>query len=152
MAYEPINRRQVVEALREFGSMNRYELAEHLGWDVAKVGTTIASTRWLLPEKVFRIVSYKDAVHDGRLRQVAVFDAQAGADVARPSLNSPARRKKTQARYRDKNRAGINAKHRTKRAKDIGLPPVVNPWLHLAPPNLRAAMSQRSLPQPPARH
>lgn len=62
MAYQPINRSQIVQALQEFGPMTRYELAEHLGWTVEKVGTTISSTRHLKPGQVFRIVGYEQGV------------------------------------------------------------------------------------------
>lgn len=149
MAYEPINRRQVIEALREFGPMTRYDLAEHLGWTPGKVGTTISSTRWLLPGQVFRIVRYRDRIYQGRLQQVAVFAAEAGTDAVRPAMDADSRRLLINARYREKNRASINAKDRARRARAQGADVVVNPWLQLAPPNMRAAMSQRP-PAPPS--
>ena len=144
MPYEPINRSRIVAALQECGPMTRHELAEHLGWPVPKVGTTISSTRWLKPRQVLRIVSYRHIV--GRhARDVAVFAAQAGPDVPKPRADPALRRKQSQARYRDKNRAAIQAAARLKRASDAGREVVVNPWLGLAPTNLRSAMSQRRL-------
>lgn len=141
MPYEPINRRRVVAALQEYGPMTRYELAEVLGWSVATVGTTIGSTRWLLPEKVFRIVKYR-AVTGSRGRDVAVFAAEAGPDIQRKPVDKQKRRKETQARYREKNRAAILARHRVSRAKRKGKPVVVNPWIALAPKEVRSAMTQ----------
>jgi len=143
MPYEPINRRQIVAALQEHGPMTRHEIAEHLGWPIAKVGTTMSSTRWLLPGKVLRIVGYR-AITGRYARDVAVFAAQAGPDLARPAADPVQRRQAAQARYRDKNRVAIKAAARLKRARDTGRDVVVNPWLDLAPPNMRAAMSQRS--------
>ena len=123
--------------------MTRYELAEVLGWSVATVGTTISSTRWLLPHQVFRIVGYR-AVTGSRGRDIAVFAAQAGPDIQRKPINKAQRRKVTQARYREKNRAVIQAKDRLARAQKTGAPVVINPWIALAPAQMRAAMTQRS--------
>ena len=136
MAYQPINRSQIVQALQEFGPMTRYELAEHLDWTVAKVGTTIGSTRWLHPGKIFRIVRYEQGV-----RVVAVFAAEAGEDAPMPWVNKRARQRKSNARWRDKNRASINAKNRITDAKRAGRAVAVNPWSQLAPPDMRATMS-----------
>lgn len=142
MPFEPINRSQVVDALQEFGPMTRYELAEHLGWPAAKVGTTIGSTRWLLPEKVFRIVGYKP-VTGFRGRDVAIYAAQAGPDIARKPIDKVKRRRVSQARYREKNRAVISTRDRIARAAKAGRQTVVNPFLMLAPPAVRSAMTQR---------
>lgn len=116
--------------------MTRYELAEHLNWEVAKVGTTIGSTRWLHPGKVFRIVGYEQGV-----RVVAIFAAEAGEDAAPPRINKVRREKQKNARYRNKHRASINAKGRIKNAERAGVAVAVNPWINLAPPNMRATMS-----------
>lgn len=144
MPYEPINRRRVVAALQEHGPMTRYELAELLEWDVSKVGTTIGSTRWLLPQKVFRIVGYR-AVTGSRGRDVAIFAAEAGPDIQRKPIDKEKRRKATQARYREKNRAAILARHRVSRAKRSGKPVLINPWITLAPKENRSAMAQPGL-------
>jgi hypothetical protein len=141
MPYEPINRRRIVAALQECGPMTRHELAEHLGWPVPKVGTTISSTRWLLPGQVLRIVGYR-AVTGRYARDVAVFAAQSGPDAPKPAAKPKARRKETQARYRDKHRHAIQAKARIKRAQEAGRDVAINPWLQLAPPSLRSAMTR----------
>lgn len=140
MPYEPINRRQVVAALQEFGPMTRFELAELLGWDVPKVGTTIGSTRWLLPQKVFRIVGYR-AVTGSRGRDVAIFAAEAGPDIQRKPVDQKKRDKEVAARYREKNRASILARNRISRARRSGKAVAINPWMALAPKELRAAMA-----------
>lgn len=142
MPYEPINRRRVVAALQEHGPMTRFELAEVLGWSVATVGTTIGSTRWLLPHQVFRVVGYR-AVTGSRGRDIAIYAAQAGPDVQRKPVDQAQRRKVSQARYREKNRAVIQAKDRLARAQKAGAPVVINPWIGLAPTQMRAAMTQR---------
>ena len=137
MAFEPINRSQVVAALKEHGPMTRYELADHLGWPVKKAGTTISSTRNLKPGQVLRIVSYRIGV-----RVVAVFAAEAGEDAAPPPINKKRREKQKNARYRNKHRATINAKARIKNAERAGVVVAVNPWINLAPPDMRATMAR----------
>lgn len=141
MSFEPINRSQVVAALREAGPMSRLELAEYLGWPVSKVGTTIASTRWLLPGKVFRVVRY-DPVIGRRARDVAVFAAQEGPDVKRTPVDQTTRRKQVEARYRRNHRARINARNRASKAG--GAPITINPWLQLAAPATRSRMTRRA--------
>lgn len=137
MAYQPINRSQIVQALQEFGPMTRYELAEHLGWTVEKVGTTISSTRHLKPGQVFRIVGYEQGV-----RVVAVFAAEAGEDKSPPQIDKTQRKKLKNARWREKNLAVISTKGRIANAARDGLPVAVNPWITLAPPTIRATMSR----------
>ena len=143
MAYQPINRSQVEAALKECGPMTRFELAEYLGWSVAKVGTTIASTRWLLPGQVFRIVRYVP-ITGRRGRDVSVYAAQPGRDAPRKPSDQVERRRQVQARYRDNHRARINARARAQKARD-GAPTVLNPWLQLAAPELRASMARSTL-------
>lgn len=139
MKFQPINRSQVVGALKAAGPMTVEEIAEHLGWKGKKVSTTIGSTRWLLPEQVFRIVRYVQ-VFGRRSRDVAVYAAEPGADAPKRPINVAKRRKQTEARYRDKHRAIINARNRASYAAKRG-EVVVNPWIQLAPPQLRAFMS-----------
>lgn len=133
MKYQPIHRSRIVAALQECGPMTVLDLADHLGLSKDIVGSCISSTRWLLPQQVFRAVRYQP-VTGRRGRDLAVYAAEAGPDA--PHRVDPAkRRKQSEARYRDKNRALINARSRTRDAA----PP--NPWLMLAPPALRSAMS-----------
>lgn len=139
MAFQPINRSQVVAALKSVGPMTIEEIAEHLGWERIKASTTIGSTRWLLPKQVFRIVGYVQ-VTGRRCRDLAVYAAEAGADMPKPAVNAAKRRKQTEARYRQKHRAIINARNRASTASKRGAA-TINPWMQLAPPQLRAFMS-----------
>lgn len=119
--------------------MSRLELAEYLGWSTAKVGTTIASTRWLLPEQVFRVVSYQP-ITGRRARDVAVYAAEAGPDEKKKAVNAHVRRKKTWERYRKENKALISARNKAANAKASD-PHNINPWTQLAAPSLRAYMA-----------
>lgn len=139
MKFQPINRSQVVTALETVGPMTVVELADHLGWKRAKVGTTIGSTRWLLPEQVIRIVRYVPVI-GRRGRDIAVYAAGAGADAPKPPTNTAKRRKQSEARYRHKHRAIINARNQATSAAKRGNS-VINPWAQLAAPQLRAFMS-----------
>lgn len=115
------------------------ELAEYLGWKSEKVTTTISSTRWLLPEQVFRIVGYVQ-VTGRRCRDLAVYAAEAGTDTPKPAVNATKRRKQAEARYREKHRAIINARNQAGNAAKRGTA-AINPWAQLAAPQLRAFMS-----------
>lgn len=119
--------------------MTATELAEYLGWKSEKVTSTISSTRWLLPEQVFRIVRYVP-VTGRRSRDLAVYAAEAGADAPKPAVNAAKRRKQAEARYRHKHRAIINARNQASSAAKRGAP-TVNPWAQLAAPQLRSFMS-----------
>lgn len=139
MKFQPINRSQVVAALQSAGPMTVVELAEYLGWKSEKVTTTIASTRWLLPGLVFRIVRFVP-VTGRRSRDLAVYAAEAGADVPKPTVNADKRRKQTEERYRRNHRAIINARNQASAAAKRGTT-TINPWAQLAAPQLRAFMS-----------
>lgn len=116
--------------------MTRLELAEYLGWSAEKVGTTIASTRWLLPEQVFRVVRYAP-VTGRRARDLAVYAAEAGTDEPKKRIDLVKRRKQTEARYRQKHRAVISARNQASNATKRG----INPWANLAQPKMRAHMA-----------
>jgi len=139
MKFQPINRSQVVATLQDNGPMTRLELAEYLGWSTAKVGTTIATSRNLHPEKIFRIVGHRQ-VTGRRARDVAIYAAEAGPDVKKKPVDTAKRRKATEARYRENHRAIINARNQAASfaKKDSA---AINPWAQLAAPNLRAYMS-----------
>jgi hypothetical protein len=139
MKFQPINRSQVVAALKAAGPMTATELAEYLGWESRKVTTTIGSTRWLLPEQVLRIVRYVP-VTGRRGRDLAVYAAEAGADAPKPAVNAARRRKQTEARYRHKHRAIINARNQASSSAKRGAP-AINPWAQLASPVLRGTMA-----------
>lgn len=133
MKFQPIHRSRIVAALQEAGPMTRQEIADYLDLSAEIVGACIASTRWLLPQQIFRIARYQP-VTGRRSRDLAVYAAEAGADALH-IVNRAKRRKQAEARYREKHRASINARGRT-----ATMAPV-NPWLQLAPPEIRGAMS-----------
>ena len=119
--------------------MTRYEIADHLEWPLEKVSTTINSMRRARPGLLLRIVRYRQEV-----RVVAVFAAEAGEDAPRPRRDHKKRDKQKQNRYVDKNRAAINAKNRLRSAAESGKAVAMNPWLQLAPPNMRPTVMRIS--------
>lgn len=133
MKFQPIHRARIVAALQESGPMTSAEVAEYLDLPHKIVRACIASTRWLLPQQVFRIVRYQP-VTGYRGRDLPMYAAEAGPDAAH-IVNPAKRRKQAEARYREKHRALINARGRT----TVTAP--ANPWLQLAPPEIRGAMS-----------
>lgn len=139
MKFQPINRSQVVAALKDNGPMTRLELAEFLGWSADKVGTTIATSRHLLPEQVFKVVGHMP-VTGRRARDVAIYVAEAGPDVIKKRVNGAQRRKATEARYRKNHRAIINARNQAANAVKRGKTGL-NPWAQLAAPQFRAYLS-----------
>lgn len=133
MKFQPIHRARIVAAPQESGPMTSAEVAEYLDLPHKVVRACIASTRWLLPQQVFRIVHYQP-VTGYRGRDLPVYAAEEGPDAAH-IVNPAKRRKQAEARYREKHRASINARGRT----TVTAP--ANPWLQLAPPEIRGAMS-----------
>lgn len=133
MKFQPIHRARIVAALQESGPMTSAEASEYLDLPHKVVRASIASTRWLLPQQVFRIVRYQP-VTGYRGRDLPVYSAETGPDAAH-IVNPAKRRKQAEARYREKHRASINARGRT----TVAAP--ANPWLQLAPPEIRGAMS-----------
>lgn len=113
--------------------MTAKEVAEYLDLPQKIVNASIASTRWLLPQQVFRVVRHQP-VTGHRGRDLAVYAAEAGADAPH-HVNRAKRRKQVEARYREKHRASINARGRTLTSTPV------NPWLQLAPPEIRGAMT-----------
>ena len=133
MRFQPIHRARIIAALQDAGPMTSEEVAEYLDLPQKVVRTCIASTRWLLPQQVFRIVRYQP-VTGYRGRDLPVYAAEAGSDAPH-IVNRAKRRKQAEARYREKHRASINARGRA----TVMAP--VNPWLQLAPPEIRGAMT-----------
>lgn len=115
--------------------MTIHEIAEEASLPLDAVKRAITSTRYLHPEKFFRVVAYRPVT--GRYaKDLRVYAAEPGADA--PQRTKPAQREKArQARYRDKHRALINARARARKAKEKA----TNPWLGLANPGTRARMS-----------
>ncbi len=137
MPNPPVNRSRILVTLQECGPMTRHDLAEHLDWPLEKVSTTINSARHLRPGLLFRIVRYEQGV-----RVLAVFAAEEGQDAPRPPRNHKKRNKQKADRYLGKNRAVANAKNRLRNAAVAGLAVVTNPWLQLAPPEMRPTMTR----------
>lgn len=127
-------------ALRKYGPMHVRSLAEHLDWTVERAARTIINTRRLHPGKLIRVIGY-ERVQDGKGKDLSIYAAGAGDDIQRRAVHERRRRLTTQARYRERNRAIINAKHRAWRAKKKGEKAVVNPWMQLAHPEVRSFMT-----------
>lgn len=135
----PPARNAVIAAIRKHGPMTCAEVAEVLGWTVARTHGVIANTRRLQPNKVFRVIRYQRSV--GKGKDASVYAARPGEDVPRPSVDQQARDKEKCQRYRDKHRATINARHRQARAAKAGSPAPQNPWMQLAAREVRPAMT-----------
>ncbi|WP_054074780.1 ArsR family transcriptional regulator [Comamonas testosteroni] len=138
MKFQPIHRSRIVAALQEEGPMTAKEIAEYLGMPKETVNSCISSTRFLLPEQVFRVVRHQPVI-GYRGRDLAVYAAEAGPDATH-QVNRPARKKQAEARYRKKHRATINA-----RGLIASMAPV-NPWMQLAPPEIRGVMTIQARP------
>lgn len=141
MSNPPKNRSPIIAVLRQHGPMTAHEIAEHLDWPPSKVVRTIASTRWLLPGKVFRVVRYVPVIGK-RARDQAVYAARRGPDAPR-TADPVERRRQAQARHRTAHRARINARSL---ARHVGRerPAASNPWMQLAHPSLRSHMARTS--------
>lgn len=132
----------ITKALKDFGPMTKEEIAEHTGISLVQVATSIDCARNLLPKKIFRIVKwYEQPGVWGRY--LAIYAAGPGPDAKRKVLTKAERKAKNDALYRERNRAAINAKHRARRAKELGREAVANPWAQLVPPASRASLFQQ---------
>lgn len=140
MPGQPIFRDKVRAALLEHGPMTKEEVADLLQLPRNVVAAAIKSARYRYPEQIFRAVGYKRP-SDGHGSDVTVYAAEAGSDKPR-NHDKRKRRLKAQAKYREKNRASINARHRARRARMAGKETAINVWAALAPKELRAAMTQ----------
>lgn len=129
----------VLAALNECGPMHIRALAEHLEWPVEKAHRTVSNARRNKPGQRIRVVGY-ERVQEGKGKDLSIYAAQAGEDVPRTPGKAKRRRLQTQARYRDKHRAVINARHRVRR-QEKGQPLVPNVWAQLAPKEIRHAMT-----------
>jgi len=135
-------RNAVIAVLKEHGPMTIPEIADHLAWDLPRTRSVIANGRRLHPGKLFRIIAYRRAT-ESKGKDTGVFAAQAGPDKPR-NPDKIARRKKTQASYRRRHQALINARHRKWRAEKQGRELVPNIWAPLLPSSansVRAYMS-----------
>lgn len=115
------------------------EVAEVLGWTIARTHGVIANGRRLHPGKLFRVVRYRPSI--GKGKDQSVYAAQAGPDMPRAEVDVKTRRLQALQRYRKKHRATINARHRRARAAKAGSAAPPNPWMLLAPPEVRSTMT-----------
>lgn len=128
----------VLHVLQTLGPMTYRQIASHLGWETEVVHRTIANARVSKPEQMFAIVGYLHDPNDVRTKDQSIYSAEGGEDVPRPKVKTRVRRIAVQARYRDKNRARINASLRTRRAEKAGkAAPVASPWAGLLNPPKR---------------
>lgn len=151
----PPIRTAVIAVLKTRGPMTVCEIAEELDWSIRRVHGVIANGRRLHPEKLFRVVAYKPS--EGK--DLSVYAARPGKDAPR-EVDKRARQLARQTRYRKKHAAVVNARHRARRALKREQPTAVNPWMQLAPKELRGAMTMaandnqqqtRSISPPPQR-
>lgn len=134
-----VNKPRIIEALRESGPMTKQEIADYTGLPFSKVASCIDSARYLYPGKIFRIVEFRPQVGVFGI-PIAVFTHAGGPDAPKLQRTDAERKKINDARYREKNRASINAYHRARRSRIAGVAPTMNPWLQLAAPSSRAGM------------
>ncbi len=132
----PPVRNAVIAVLKARGPMTVREIAEELDWPVSRVHGVIANGRRLHPEKLFRVVAYKPS--EGK--DLSVYAARPGKDTPR-DVDKRARQLARQTRYRKKHAAVVNARHRARRALKREQPTAVNPWMQLAPKDVRTAMT-----------
>lgn len=132
----PPVRNAVIAVLKARGPMTVREIAEELDWPVSRVHAVVANARRQHPEKLFRAVSYRPKGKD-----TSVYAAMPGKDAKRQPIDKEARARERFARYRQRHRAAINARLRAKRAAKRKQPTAINPWMQLAPKELRSAMT-----------
>lgn len=140
----PNYRAQIIALLKLHGPMTAADIADRLDMSTIKVGAVIASARFQHPGKLIRIVRYVPLTGK-RLRDICVFAAKPGPDVQRKPYEGDKlakRRAETKARYRDRNRAAINARSHVRKTARTGRPIATNPWLQLADPAVRATMAR----------
>ena len=136
----PPVRNAVIATIKEHGPMTCADTAGLMGWTVERVHGAIASARRRCPGQIFRVVGYQRAA-DGKGKDASIYAAQPGDDVPRPAVNKKARRNATQANYRKRHKAIVNARLRMSRAKNKGRGVSNNIWMQLADKSARSAMS-----------
>lgn len=136
----PPARNAVLAALKKHGPMTARALADVLDWTVERAHRTVINTRRLRPGQLIRVIGF-ERVTEGKGKDMQIYAAQAGEDVKRTAVHERRRRLATQARYRERHRAAINARHRASRQKKSGKPLVQNIWSPLAPKEIQQAMS-----------
>lgn len=125
-------RQPIVAALQEHGPMTMPDIADLLQLPRQKVSTTIRNARAGHPGIFFRVVGYRNPdeldLSMGCKSRRQIYAAEQGADMPRPKVNKTLRRKRTQKRYRDKNKAIINAQIRKHRSETKGSASLLGMW------------------------
>lgn len=130
-------RDDVLELLEREGPMTISDVAEALALPRQKVVTCIIGARYDFPKRWFKIVAYKWQ-EDGAGREIPIYSHEGGDDAKRPRYTAE-RKREQQRKYYRKHSARLNAKAQMKRRKGKTS---INPWLQLAPVEMRPVMSR----------
>ena len=133
-------REAVHAALVLHGPLSITDLALHMHWERPEVERVILSARYQYPGKVFRIVA-RQWREFGQGRETPIYAAEAGKDERRRSATKERRASQKRAHYH-RNSARINAKAQAARSRTSETIASTNPWLQLAPVEMRAVMSR----------
>ena len=136
--YNPPVRSAIVAALQQHGPMTCAEITEMLDWPTQRAHGAISTARARYPGQFFRVVGWRRT--GTRSKDASIYAAEPGPDAEKPRTNTRKRRRETQSRYRDKNRALINTRARAIRDKASGKITRHNPWAQLATPHIRGLM------------
>jgi hypothetical protein len=130
-------REAVLGVLMRNGPMAISDIAAELDWPRTMVEKAIVGTRYEYPGRHFRIVSYRWQEY-GQGREIPLYSAEGGEDKPRPQATK-ARHLAQKRAYYHRHKARINAATRARRQ---GAAASVNPWLQLAPPEVRPVMTR----------
>lgn len=123
MPSPPRTRNAILAAIREHGPMTVAELVEVTGKTRHSIDAAIINMRERGTE-FLRVKGYQRQVGNGGIA-ASIYDLGPGKDAKRPDLSTIEAHRERQARYRDKNRAVINARTNARRGRPI------NPFLQL---------------------
>ena len=133
-------REAVHAALVQHGPLSITDLALHMHWEREAVENVIRSTRSAKPGQIFRIVGQQWRDY-GQGREIPIYAAEVGQDEPRKSASKRRHAAQKRAHYH-RNSARINAKARAARGQAGETLASTNPWLQLAPVEMRAVMSR----------
>lgn len=139
--HNPPIRNAVIAALKALKKATCAEIADDMDWPAWRVADVIRNGRRLHPGEMFHVVGYRPPAPGSHGKDSAIYAFGPGKDVQRANKNHEARRKRSQDRYRQKNRQVINARHRIHRAKAKGHSAAPNVWSQLAPREVRPYMT-----------
>lgn len=130
-------RQAIVAVLQEHGPMTMPDIADLLQLPRQQVSGAIRNARACHPEEFFRVVGHRNPdkldLDMGNKSRWQIYAAEKGADAPRAKVNKNLRRKQTQKRYREKNKAIINARIRKYRSETKGSAPLLGMWHGLYP-------------------